>query len=85
MVLEFSRPTNPLFRKAYDVYSFNVIPKIGRVVADDESSYRYLVESIRKQPPQEELAGMMREAGFERVRYYNLTGGVVALHIGFKL
>lgn len=84
IILEFSQPTNEAFRKIYDAYSFNVIPKLGEVIADDRESYQYLVESIRQHPPQEELKDMMLEAGFDRVRYHNLTGGIVALHIGYK-
>ena len=84
LVLEFSRPALKLIRPAYDWYSFAVIPALGRMVAGDEESYRYLVESIRVHPDQETLAGMMREAGFEDVRWHNLSGGVVALHIGFR-
>jgi len=84
IILEFSQPTYELFRKAYDAYSFNVIPKLGEVIANDRESYQYLVESIRKHPPQEELKQMMLDAGFDHVRYHNLTGGVVALHIGYK-
>lgn len=84
LVLEFSQPTNETFRRVYDAYSFNVIPKLGELIADDRESYQYLVESIRQHPPQEELKQMMLEAGFDRVRYHNLTGGVVALHIGYK-
>lgn len=84
LILEFSRPHAPL-RRAYDAYSFGILPKLGRWVAHDEASYRYLVESIRRHPPQAELEAMMTTAGFERVRHYNLTGGVVALHMGWKL
>ncbi len=84
IILEFSQPTNETFRKIYDAYSFNVIPKIGEVIANDRDSYQYLVESIRQHPPQEELKQMMLDAGFDRVRYHNMTGGVVALHVGFK-
>lgn len=84
LILEFSQPTNDLFRKAYDAYSFNVIPKLGEMIANDRDSYQYLVESIRQHPPQEELKQMMLDAGFDHVRYHNLTGGVVALHIGYK-
>ena len=84
IILEFSQPTNEAFRKIYDSYSFNVIPKLGELISNDRESYQYLVESIRKHPPQEELKQMMLEAGFDRVRYHNLTGGVVALHIGYK-
>ena len=84
IILEFSQPTNETFRKIYDAYSFNVIPKIGEVIANDRDSYQYLVESIRQHPPQEELKQMMLDAGFDRVRYHNMTGGIVALHVGFK-
>lgn len=84
LVLEFSQPTNETFRRIYDAYSFNVIPRLGELISDDRDSYQYLVESIRKHPAQEELKEMMEIAGFDRVRYHNLTGGVVALHIGYK-
>jgi len=84
LVLEFSRPALDALRPAYDWYSFAVIPTLGRLVAGDADSYRYLVESIRVHPGQEELAAMMREAGFEDVRWHNLSGGIVALHIGFR-
>jgi len=84
LVLEFSQPTNDTFRRIYDAYSFNVIPKLGELISNDRDSYQYLVESIRKHPSQEQLKLMMEEAGFDRVRYHNLTGGVVALHIGYK-
>jgi len=85
LILEFSRPTMDVIRMLYDVYSYNALPKLGHWVAGDEDSYRYLVESIRRQPPQEELADMMTAAGFERVYYHNLSGGIVALHMGCKL
>ncbi len=84
IILEFSQPTNETFRSVYDAYSFNVIPKLGEMIADDRESYQYLVESIRQHPPQEELKQMMLDSGFDRVHYHNLTGGVVALHIGYK-
>lgn len=84
VILEFSEPTHPAFRKFYDAYSFNVIPKLGQLIANDNDSYQYLVESIRQHPPQEELKQMMLDAGFDKVRYHNLTGGVVAVHIGYK-
>ncbi len=84
LVLEFSRPTNPVLRQAYETYSFNVIPKIGEVVAGDRESYQYLVESIRKHPNQEALKGMMLDAGFDEVKVQNMHGGIVALHIGYK-
>ena len=84
LVLEFSRPWKPL-SPAYDAYSFGVLPRLGRLVAQDEGAYRYLAESIRMHPDQETLKGMMRDAGLERVEYFNLAAGVVALHRGFKL
>jgi len=85
LVLEFSKPILPVFERVYDAYSFNVLPWLGRVVAHDEASYRYLAESIRRHPDQETLKGMMAQAGFERVHYFNLTGGVVALHKAYRL
>jgi demethylmenaquinone methyltransferase/2-methoxy-6-polyprenyl-1,4-benzoquinol methylase len=81
LVLEFSRVAGPL-APAYDWYSFNVLPKLGRLVADDESSYRYLAESIRMHPDQETLKTMMEQAAFDAVEYHNLTAGVVAVHLG---
>lgn len=83
MVLEFSKVARPL-EKAYDWYSFKVLPRLGRLVAGDESSYRYLAESIRMHPGQDELKAMMKRTGFGHVDYHNLTGGVVALHVGIK-
>ena len=85
MVLEFSQLPNPAMQKAYDLYSFNVIPVMGQVIANDRDSYQYLVESIRKFPDQESFAAMIREAGFGLVKYRNLTMGVAALHSGWKL
>jgi len=85
MVLEFSQLPNPLLQKAYDLYSFNVIPVMGQLVAGDRDSYQYLVESIRKFPDQESFAAMIRTAGFGQVKYRNLTLGVAALHSGWKL
>ena len=84
LVLEFSRPWKPLSR-VYDAYSFTVLPRLGRFVAGDEGAYRYLAESIRMHPDQETLKSMMQSAGLERVEYFNLAAGVVALHRGFKL
>jgi demethylmenaquinone methyltransferase/2-methoxy-6-polyprenyl-1,4-benzoquinol methylase len=84
IVLEFSKVAKPL-EKIYDAYSFKVLPKIGEIVANDADSYRYLAESIRMHPGQEELKKMMEQAGLERVEYFNLTGGVVAVHRGYKL
>ncbi len=83
--LEFSRPTVAGLRAAYDAYSFNVIPPLGEAVTGDRDSYAYLVESIRRFPAQEAFAGMIRDAGFARVRYENLTGGVAAIHHGAKI
>ncbi len=84
LVLEFSKVWAPL-KMPYDFYSFKLLPKIGKLVAGDEESYQYLAESIRMHPDQETLKGMMQEAGFGVVNYHNLTGGVVALHKGFKV
>ena len=83
LVLEFSRVAKPL-EKAYDWYSFNVLPKLGKLVANDEHSYRYLAESIRMHPGQEELRQLMKSAGFGHVDVHNLSAGVVALHLGIK-
>jgi demethylmenaquinone methyltransferase/2-methoxy-6-polyprenyl-1,4-benzoquinol methylase len=82
VILEFSQVWSPL-KPAYDWYSFNVLPRLGKLIADDEASYRYLAESIRVHPDQPTLKTMMQEAGFERVEWFNLTGGVVALHRGY--
>ncbi|OWO86442.1 bifunctional demethylmenaquinone methyltransferase/2-methoxy-6-polyprenyl-1,4-benzoquinol methylase [Photorhabdus luminescens] len=84
LVLEFSKPLFTPLSKAYDAYSFHVLPKIGQVFVQDADSYRYLAESIRMHPDQETLKTMMEEAGFEQVTYTNMTGGIVALHRGFK-
>jgi demethylmenaquinone methyltransferase/2-methoxy-6-polyprenyl-1,4-benzoquinol methylase len=84
LILEFSKPADAI-KPVYDFYSFNVLPLLGKVVARDEASYRYLAESIRVHPDQETLLGMMQAAGFERCRYHNLAGGIVALHIGHHL
>jgi|TARA_B110000305_G_scaffold52891_1_gene58007 demethylmenaquinone methyltransferase/2-methoxy-6-polyprenyl-1,4-benzoquinol methylase len=84
IVLEFSKPTNEIFREIYDVFSFEIIPKIGELIANTEESYRYLAESIRMHPTQEELKTMMEEAGFKDCNYENLTNGVVAIHSGVK-
>ncbi len=83
LVLEFSKVAKPL-EKLYDVYSFSILPKLGSLVAKDSESYRYLAESIRMHPDQETLAQMMRDAGLQTVKYFNLTAGVVALHEGLK-
>lgn len=84
LVLEFSKPIIEPLSKAYDAYSFHVLPRIGSLVANDADSYRYLAESIRMHPDQDTLKAMMQDAGFESVDYYNLTAGVVALHRGYK-
>lgn len=84
LVLEFSKPTLPLFNKFYDAYSFKVIPKLGEWICNDRESYQYLIESIRMHPEQEILKNMLQNAGFEDVSFHNLTGGIVALHKGFK-
>jgi demethylmenaquinone methyltransferase / 2-methoxy-6-polyprenyl-1,4-benzoquinol methylase len=84
LVLEFSKPIAPTLRSIYDQYSFKVLPQLGKWVAKDEASYRYLAESIRMHPDQETLKSMMETAGFERCSYFNLTGGVVALHRGYR-
>ena len=81
LVLEFSKP-RPEIRAAYDAYSFNVLPRLGAIVAGDAASYRYLAESIRMHPDQETLAGMIRDAGFDDCHWHNLAAGIVALHIG---
>ena len=83
LVLEFSRIWKPL-QPLYDLYSFKALPVMGKLITDDAESYQYLAESIRMHPGQEELKAMMEQAGFERVEYFNLTAGVVALHKGFK-
>tara|TARA_R110002124_G_scaffold70290_4_gene188713 strand:- start:73078 stop:73929 length:852 start_codon:yes stop_codon:yes gene_type:complete len=84
LVLEFSKPEHQLVNKAYDFYSFNILPKMGELVAKDGDSYQYLAESIRMHPDQETLKTMMDAAGFEQTSFKNLTGGVVALHKGYK-
>ncbi|WP_404300269.1 bifunctional demethylmenaquinone methyltransferase/2-methoxy-6-polyprenyl-1,4-benzoquinol methylase UbiE [Alicycliphilus denitrificans] len=83
LVLEFSRVAKPL-EKAYDWYSFQVLPRLGKLVAGDDSSYRYLAESIRMHPGQEELKALMQQSGFGHVDYHNMTGGIAALHVGIK-
>ncbi len=84
LVLEFSRPA-ALLKPAYDFYSFAVLPRLGRIIANDESSYRYLAESIRMHPDQQTLQSMLEQAGFERCDYHNLSAGIVAIHRGYKL
>ena len=85
MVLEFSQIPVPLAQKAYDLYSFNVIPTMGKLIANDRSSYQYLVESIRKFPDQETFLSMVQQAGFENASYRNLSLGIAALHSGWKI
>lgn len=84
LVLEFSKPTSDVLSKMYDTYSFHLLPKMGQLVANDAESYKYLAESIRMHPDQDTLEEMMKEVGFEQTTYTNLTGGIVALHRGFK-
>ncbi len=84
LVLEFSKPSHPLLGKIYDTYSFQILPRIGKLVANDTESYRYLAESIRMHPDQQTLKDMMSDAGFSHCQYYNMTGGIVALHKGIK-
>ncbi len=84
LILEFSKPQNPLLEKVYDQYSFRLLPLMGKLVANDSESYKYLAESIRMHPDQQTLKNMMGEAGFEQCKFYNMTGGVVALHKGLK-
>lgn len=84
LVLEFSKPVSPALARLYELYSFNVIPWLGETVANDRASYQYLVESIRRHPEQAALSAMLRAAGFDEVKVHNLSGGIVALHVGFK-
>ena len=85
LILEFSKPVVPGLAPVYDAYSFKLLPLMGKLVANDEDSYRYLAESIRMHPDQQTLQAMMDDAGFSQTKYHNLTGGVVALHKGFKI
>lgn len=85
LVLEFSKPVAPGLAPVYDIYSFKLLPLMGKLIAKDADSYQYLAESIRMHPDQETLKGMMEEAGFSKTKYHNLTGGIVALHKGFKV
>lgn len=85
MVLEFSQIPNEMMQKVYDLYSFNIIPKMGQVIANDRDSYQYLVESIRKFPDQDTFLGMVKQAGFENAKYRNLTMGIACLHSGWKV
>ena len=83
MILEFSKVEFEGLRKIYDTYSFGILPRLGKIIANDQDSYRYLAESIRKHPGQDELAAMMEDAGFKNVTYLNMTGGIVAIHSGY--
>jgi demethylmenaquinone methyltransferase/2-methoxy-6-polyprenyl-1,4-benzoquinol methylase len=85
LVLEFSHPHLGALAPLYDLYSFQVLPRLGAWVLDDAASYRYLAESIRRHPDQEALRTLLEQQGFERCEYYNLTAGIVALHVGYKL
>jgi len=85
LILEFSKPVLKPLNPVYDAYSFKILPLMGKLITNDADSYRYLAESIRKHPDQETLKTMMQEAGFERCEYFNLSGGIVALHRGYKL
>lgn len=85
LVLEFSKPQHSVLEKIYDEYSFRVLPLMGKLITNDADSYRYLAESIRMHPDQETLKNMMDEAGFNKIEYYNMTGGIVALHKGIKI
>jgi demethylmenaquinone methyltransferase/2-methoxy-6-polyprenyl-1,4-benzoquinol methylase len=82
LILEFSKPINPTFSKIYDWYSFNILPKLGSILANDSDSYQYLAESIRMHPDQENLKKMIIESGFKEAKFYNLLNGIVAIHIG---
>ena len=84
LILEFSKPQNPLVEKLYDGYSFNLLPKLGKLFARDETSYRYLAESIRMHPDQKTLQSMLDSAGFVNTDYHNMSAGIVALHRGIK-
>jgi demethylmenaquinone methyltransferase / 2-methoxy-6-polyprenyl-1,4-benzoquinol methylase len=84
LILEFSKPTNPIFSKIYDWYSFNILPKLGSVLANDSSSYQYLAESIRMHPDQELLKTMVLESGFKKCKFYNLLNGVVSIHVAYE-
>jgi demethylmenaquinone methyltransferase/2-methoxy-6-polyprenyl-1,4-benzoquinol methylase len=85
LILEFSHPTSRALGRLYDLYSFSMLPGLGQLIAKDAESYRYLAESIRMHPDQETLKSMMEAAGFERCGYFNLSGGIVAIHRGYKL
>jgi demethylmenaquinone methyltransferase/2-methoxy-6-polyprenyl-1,4-benzoquinol methylase len=84
IVLEFSHPTSAALKPIYDAYSFKILPALGKLVANDDASYRYLAESIRMHPDQQKLLGMMNDVGLEGCRYHNLAGGIVAVHRGYR-
>ena len=84
LILEFSKPTNEVLAKAYDAYSFHILPLMGKIVTNDSDSYKYLAESIRMHPDQEALQALVEDAGFSNCDYYNMTGGIVAIHRGIK-
>ena len=84
LVLDFSQPTNPFFSKVYDWYSFNILPRLGSLLANDSESYQYLAESIRMHPDQESLKTMILESGFNECKFYNLVNGVVSIHVAYE-
>ena len=84
LVLEFSKPINPLFSKIYDWYSFNILPRLGSILANDSESYQYLAESIRMHPDQESLKDMILDAGFNKCKFYNLVNGIVCIHVAYE-
>ena len=84
LILEFSKPANPLFSKIYDWYSFNILPKLGSLLANDGDSYQYLAESIRMHPDQEALKDLIIDSGFKDCKFYNLLNGIDAIHVGYK-
>ena len=84
LVLEFSKPINPLFSKIYDWYSFNILPRLGSILANDSKSYQYLAESIRMHPDQESLKDMILDAGFSKCKFYNLVNGIVCIHVAYE-
>ena len=84
LVLEFSKPINPVFSKIYDWYSFNILPKLGSLLANDSDSYQYLAESIRMHPDQDKLKNMMQTSGLSNCKFFNLLNGIVAIHIGYN-
>ena len=84
LVLEFSKPINPIFSSLYDWYSFNILPKLGSILANDSESYKYLAESIRMHPDQESLKKMILQSGFKECRFFNILNGVVAIHIAYN-